>query len=122
MATTKKKAEAPQVSTVKIDKSTGEKLDVYCKRNELTKKDFISLALDYFERTGVDIRSNDVPQDLTEIKESINSLVKLQADAAIKLTSIQQTTHVLQSEQETTKLLLEANTQKKRSWFGFGKK
>lgn len=117
-----KKGKVSQDKTVKIDNETDIKLNLFCKKQGITKKDFISLALDYFERTGVDIRSNEVAQDLNEIKDSINALVKLQADAAVKLTGIQQTTNVLTQQQESTTKMLEASTQKKRSWFGFGKK
>lgn len=122
MTTAKKKPAGSQVHTVKTDKETAERLAMFCKKNDITQKSFISLALDYFERTGININSSDAPQDLTDIREKIDNIFKLQADAAVKLTGIQQSTNLINEKQENTAKLLEANTQKKRSWFGFAKK
>lgn len=114
MTTAKKKPAGSQVHTVKTDKETAERLAMFCKKNDITQKSFISLALDYFERTGIDIHSNDAQQDFSEIKEGLKNLYNLQTTMTATLAGIE-------LNQKQAKLL-EANTQKKRSWFGFGKK
>ena len=117
MANTKKVPEKAKSSTLAIDAETSARLDIFCRKYAITKKDFISLSLDYFDRTGIDPHSNDVLNDMHEINEKLNTLVQLQADAAVKLTGLQQTTNQITAQQESATKLLEANTEKKRHWW-----
>jgi len=97
-----KKTHKTKNSTLAIDFDISNRLDVFCKRNNITKKDFIVLALDYFDRTGVDIYSNDMVTDMNAINEKMDSILRFQADATLKLTSIQQTTNILNEVKEDT--------------------
>lgn len=57
-------------TSIAIDVPTLKRLDEFCRTNNMTKKDFIVLALDYFDRTKVNIRSNDV----LDLKAEIQSM------------------------------------------------
>lgn len=48
-----KKANTPRNSTVAVSPEIGKKLERFCASCGITKKDFISLALDYFQRYGI---------------------------------------------------------------------
>ena len=41
---------------ISISDETSEWLELYCKTNGIFRKDFVSLPLDYFERTGFDLQ------------------------------------------------------------------
>lgn len=112
MIQNKKKTVKPKNSTLAIDAETSERLDFFCRKYEITKKDFIALALGYFERTGVDINSNDIITDLHDINSKIDAIMKLQADATMKLTNIQQSTNILTEVKEDTTKLIEQKNQK----------
>jgi len=105
----KKRTEKAKNSTLAIDFETSSRLDLFCKKHEITKKDFISLSLDYFDRTGIDPLSNDVGNNLQEINEKLENMFKLQVDAAVKLTGLQQTTHLITIQQENTTKILEVH-------------
>ena len=66
-----------------IDASVHQRLSAFCGKNNLLIKDFVPLALDYFEKTGIDIRS-DVK---AEVEEGIKSRLDQQAenDKAIRV-------------------------------------
>lgn len=117
MARPKKDIEPKKNSTLAIDAETSARLDIFCKKYAITKKDFVSIALDYFDRTGVSPYSQDVVTGMHEINEKLNTLVQLQADAAVKLTGLQQTTNQITTQQESATKLLEASTEKKRHWW-----
>jgi hypothetical protein len=55
MAESKQKRKTP-LTTIAISQEYAQKLDEYIKGFVLTRKDFVELAIDYFLRTGVDIR------------------------------------------------------------------
>lgn len=116
----KKKTAKPKNSTLAIDAEASEKLDFFCRKNGITKKDFITLALGYFERTGVDINSNDIVTDLHQINSKMDAIMKFQADATLKLTNIQQATNILTEVKEDTSKLIEQKETKK-SLFGLFK-
>lgn len=40
-------------TTVAIDPETTERLNSFCQKLDITKKDFISMSLDFFEKTGL---------------------------------------------------------------------
>ena len=48
----------PENTTISISGETSERQELYCKANGIQRKDFVSLALEYFERTGFDLQSN----------------------------------------------------------------
>lgn len=55
MAESKQKRKTP-LTTIAISQEYAQKLDEYIKGCALTRKDFVELAIDYFLRTGFDIR------------------------------------------------------------------
>lgn len=97
MARPKKQPDKPKNSTLAIDSHTSLMLDVFSRKHGITKKEFIRVALDYFERTGIDPLSEAVPNsDMNQIKQALASIEQdvrdtktLQADAALKLTAFQ---------------------------------
>jgi len=117
MATDNKQTKKIKNSTLAIDQNISNRLDLFCKKNAITKKDFIALALDYFDRTGVDIYSNDMVTGMNTINEKIDALFKLQADTALKVTTIQQTTNLLNEVKEDTNKLIEQKVSHKKGFF-----
>lgn len=55
MTESKQKRKTP-LTTIAISQEYAQKLDEYIKGFALTRKDFVELAIDYFLRTGFDIR------------------------------------------------------------------
>ena len=79
-ATTTKKA--PN-TTVAIDAETTARLNAFCLKMEITKKDFIMLALDFFEQTGLTPKDTDrviSTQSLNDRMAALDTLIKEQAD------------------------------------------
>ena len=70
-----------QTTTVAIPRHLLDRLEAYCKRSGIMRKDFVELALEYFERTGYDLRSSAsdlapvqaIMMDLQEIKETMQT-------------------------------------------------
>lgn len=56
-----KKANSPRNSTVAVSPEIGKKLERFCASCGITKKDFISLALDYFQRYGINPAKYESP-------------------------------------------------------------
>ena len=112
MTVPKKKLEKPKNSTLAIDQNTSSKLDLFCKKYNITKKDFVTISLDYFDRTGIDPQSNDVVNNLSEINDKLENMFKLQVDAAVKLSGLQQTTNLITAQQENTTKMLEISKEK----------
>ena len=83
------KKEKRAISTVAVTQETNEKLDAFCNKYDINKKQFIELALDYFQRTGVDIFSDDkgMEQTLQAIKDAVTEQATKQADTLNKLVS-----------------------------------
>ena len=108
----KKKPERAKNSTLAIDQDTSSKLDIFCKKYNITKKDFIAISLDYFDRTGIDPQSNDVVNNMQEINDKLENIFKLQVDATVKLTGLQQTTNLITVQQENTTKMLEISKEK----------
>lgn len=48
----------PEKTTISISGETSRQLEIYCRENGILRKDFVSLALEYFERTGFNLKSN----------------------------------------------------------------
>lgn len=57
-------------TTVAISPVVNVKLTSFCKRYELQKKDFINLAIDYFEKYGID------PSKHSEPKSELEKIIK----------------------------------------------
>ena len=112
MTAPKKTTAKAKNSTLAIDQDTSLKLDLFCKKYNITKKDFITISLDYFDRTGIDPHSNDVVNNLSEINEKLENMFKLQVDASVKLTGLQQTTNLITVQQENTTKMLEISKEK----------
>ena len=62
----------PQKTTIAISGEVSERLETYCKQNNILRKEFVELALNYFERTGFDLRENAV--DYSPIEKMVNEL------------------------------------------------
>lgn len=67
----KQKRKTP-LTTIAISQEYAQKLDEYIKGFALTRKDFVELAIDYFLRTGFDIRSEAF--DLSPLERITNRL------------------------------------------------
>ena len=89
------------------------------------RKDFIKLALDYFERTGINPTSDAVPRtELDEIRDTLLNISQdmrdtksLQADTALKLTAMGQNIASVSSMQENAGKLIENKKDKKHHWW-----
>lgn len=71
MAESKQKRKTP-LTTIAISQEYAQKLDEYIKGFALTRKDFVELAIDYFLRTGFDIRGEAF--DLSPLKRITDRL------------------------------------------------
>lgn len=116
--------------SIAIDIETRDRLNAYVKAyndknpqaKDLYARDFIRLALDYFQRTGIDFNSDVVAlptttepeqsKELSEVKEMFMALSKMYADTNLKVTAIgqsmQQGFESLGDKQTETRLLLES--------------
>jgi uncharacterized membrane protein YheB (UPF0754 family) len=56
-----KKVNSSRNSTVAVSPEIGKKLERFCSSCGITKKDFISLALDYFQRYGINPAKHESP-------------------------------------------------------------
>ncbi len=66
------KTKVEKNSTVAISPDIAKKLELFCKTNNITKKDFISLSLSYFEMQGVNPAKHESPK--TEMEKVIKRL------------------------------------------------
>jgi hypothetical protein len=120
--------------SIAVDIETRDRLNKYVQEynaknpqaKDLYARDFIRLALDYFQRTGIDFNSDVVAlpttqeqapsQELTEVKEMFLALSKMYADTNLKVTAIgqgiQQGFETLGETQQQTRLLLESKSQR----------
>lgn len=73
MDESKQKRKTP-LTTVAISQECAFKMDEYLKNSSLTRKDFVELAVNYFTRTGFDIRSE--AYDLTPLEKIADRLEK----------------------------------------------
>lgn len=63
-------------TTVAIDNATNARLDAFCAQYGFTKKEFISLAVTYFERTGIDPRTEQTAEDIQAMKQALQNEIK----------------------------------------------
>ena len=93
--------------SIAIDIETRDRLNAYVKAyndknpqaKDLYARDFIRLALDYFQRTGIDFNSDVVAlptttepeqsKELSEVKEMFMALSKMYADTNFRITAIE---------------------------------
>lgn len=68
----KEKTKIKRNSTVAISAIDTERLDRFCRAHDITKKDFITLSLSYFEREGINPKSHESPK--SEIEKVIKRL------------------------------------------------
>jgi len=62
-------------TTVAISPSENLRLANFCKRNEISKKEFISVALNFFEKNGINPKThNDPKSELEKILKRIDQL------------------------------------------------
>lgn len=123
MGRPKKQIEKQRNSTLAIDLQTSLRLDIFSKKHGLTKKEFIQVALDYFERTGIDPLSDAIPNsDMDQIKQALSSIEQnvrdaktLQADAALKLTAFH-TMLTLPGQQNEQRMLEDNQTKRRFFW------
>jgi hypothetical protein len=116
--------------SIAVDIETRDRLNKYVQEynaknpqaKDLYARDFIRLALDYFQRTGIDFNSDVVAlptttepeqsKELNEVKEMFMALSKMYADTNLKVTAIgqgmQQGFESLGDKQTETRLLLES--------------
>lgn len=59
-------------SSMAIAQDVSKKLNVFCKANNITKKDFVDISLEYFKKNGVNPLLHDEP------KKEIEKLIKRQ--------------------------------------------
>lgn len=72
-------AEKRQQTTVTIDTDTGARLERLAKANGVSKKEFISLSLDYFEKYGINPAKHESPaQEMQKLIRRIDQVVAFQ--------------------------------------------
>ena len=94
--------------SIAIDIETRDRLNAYVKAyndnnpqaKDLYARDFIRLALDYFQRTGIDFNSDVVAlptttepeqsKELSEVKEMFMALSKMYADTNFRISAIEE--------------------------------
>ncbi|MFK1959541.1 BfmA/BtgA family mobilization protein [Bacteroides fragilis] len=71
-----KKPNTPRNSTVAVSPEIGKKLERFCASCGITKKDFISLSLDYFQRYGINPVKHESPaQEMQTLIKRVNQIV-----------------------------------------------
>lgn len=64
-------------TTVAISPAVNSRLDTFCTQKGITKKDFISLSLSYFERYGINPNDHESPAiEMEKILKRINDLIR----------------------------------------------
>ena len=78
-----KRPNTPRNSTVAVSPEIGKKLERFCDSCGITKKDFISLSLDYFQRYGINPAKHESPAK--EMEKLIKNCLLYTSDAADEL-------------------------------------
>lgn len=72
-------AEKRQQTTVTIDTDTGARLERLAKANGVSKKEFISLSLEYFEKYGINPVQHESPaQEMQKLIKRVDQIVAFQ--------------------------------------------
>ena len=90
----------PEKTTISISGETTERLELYCKANGILRKDFVSLAPDYFERTGFDLKSNAL--DYSPLEKIIGELKEVKTTMQTSNEGTEAVRQLLQAVREQT--------------------
>ncbi len=90
----------PEKTTISISGETSERLELYCKANGILRKDFVSLALEYFERTGFDLQSNAL--DYSPLEKIIGELKEVKTTMQTSSEGTEAVRQLLQAVREQT--------------------
>lgn len=90
----------PEKTTISISGETSERLELYCKANGILRKDFVSLALEYFERTGFDLQSNTL--DYSPLEKIIGELKEVKTTMQTSNEGTEAVRQLLQAVREQT--------------------
>ena len=90
----------PEKTTISISGETSERLELYCKANGILRKDFVSLALEYFERTGFDLKSNAL--DYSPLEKIIDELKEVKTTMQTSNKGTEAVRQLLQAVREQT--------------------
>lgn len=90
----------PEKTTISISGETSERLELYCKANGILRKDFVSLALEYFERTGFDLQSNAL--DYSPLEKIIGELKEVKTTMQTSNEGTEAVRQLLQAVREQT--------------------
>lgn len=121
-------------TTIAITQEANARLELLCTTLQMNKKDFIEAALSYFQRTGIDPRTNerdeankDIADQLKVISAQLQSnredtnLAKRQNETLYGLVQAQnkaiQDVIMKQDEQQKVANLIVQQTKKKRHWW-----
>lgn len=90
----------PEKTTISISGETSERLEIYCRANGILRKEFVSLALDYFERTGFDLKSNAL--DYSPLEKIIGELKEVKTTMQTSNEGTEAVRQLLQAVREQT--------------------
>lgn len=90
----------PEKTTISISGETSERLEVYCRTNGILRKEFVSLALEYFERTGFDLKSNAL--DYSPLEKIIGELKEVKTTMQTSNEGTEAVRQLLQAVREQT--------------------
>lgn len=90
----------PEKTTISISGETSERLEIYCRANGILRKEFVSLALEYFERTGFDLKSNAF--DYSPLEKIIGELNEVKATMQTSNEGTEAIRQLLQAVREQT--------------------
>lgn len=96
----------PEKTTISISGETSERLEIYCRTNGILRKEFVSLALDYFERTGFDLKSNAL--DYSPLEKIIGELKEVKTTMQTSNEGTEAVRQLLQAVREQTNKQLPA--------------
>ena len=90
----------PEKTTISISGETSQRLEIYCRTNGILRKDFVSLALEYFERTGFDLKSNAL--DYSPLEKIIGELNEVKVTMQTSNEGTEAVRQLLQAVREQT--------------------
>lgn len=90
----------PEKTTISISGKTSQRLEIYCRTNGILRKDFVSLALEYFERTGFDLKSNAL--DYSPLEKIIGELNEVKVTMQTSNEGTEAVRQLLQAVREQT--------------------
>lgn len=90
----------PEKTTISISGETSERLEIYCRANGILRKEFVFLALDYFERTGFDLKSNAL--DYSPLEKIIGELKEVKTTMQTSNEGTEAVRQLLQAVREQT--------------------